>query len=223
MAPNNKITLYVDTVSPFAYLAYYVLRHHAVFQGCDITYVPIFLGGLMKACGNTAPINITNKNVWINRNRQLWAETLHVPIKKELPSNFPPMTLGIMRQLAALDEADGRDKQRRLVQALDALYHEFWAEHGETHKPEVLRPLMEKVLGGEAAAAIAAEAARVGKAALQRNTDEAFAAGAFGLPWMVCTNAAGETESFWGVDHLGQVASFLGLKRPESGGWKALL
>jgi len=24
--PRNKITLYVDTVSPFAYIAYYVLR-----------------------------------------------------------------------------------------------------------------------------------------------------------------------------------------------------
>ncbi|KAL3963710.1 hypothetical protein ACCO45_000714 [Purpureocillium lilacinum] len=214
--PRNKITLYVDTVSPFAYIAYYVLRHHAVFQGCDVTYVPIFLGGLMKACGNTAPINITNKKAWINRNRQLWADTLQVPIKKELPDNFPPMTLGIMRQLAALDE-------QRLVQALDALFHDFWVEHRETHKPEVLGSLLGKVLGSDAAATVAAEASGTGKAALLRNTDEAFAAGAFGLPWMVCTNAAGQTESFWGVDHLGQVATFLGLKRPEAGGWKALL
>lgn len=38
-------------------------QHHAVFQGCDVTYVPIFLGGLMKACGNTAPINITSTYV----------------------------------------------------------------------------------------------------------------------------------------------------------------
>lgn len=33
-----------------------------MFQKCDITYVPIFLGGLMKACGNTPPINITSKS-----------------------------------------------------------------------------------------------------------------------------------------------------------------
>ncbi len=146
-----------------------------------------------------------------------------MPIKKELPDNFPPMTLGIMRQLAALDEADGRGRQQRLVQALDALFHDFWVEHRETHKPEVLGSLLGKVLGSDAAATVAAEASGTGKAALLRNTDEAFAAGAFGLPWMVCTNAAGQTESFWGVDHLGQVATFLGLKRPEAGGWKALL
>lgn len=66
-----KITLYVDIVSPFAYMAYYILRvspppglspstlvtsiltHHAptqhdpIFATCDVKYIPIFLGGLM--------------------------------------------------------------------------------------------------------------------------------------------------------------------------------
>jgi hypothetical protein len=42
---------------------------------------------------------------------------------------------------------------------------------------------------------------------------------------MVCTNAAGEKEGFWGVDHLGQVAQFLGLDRTKGKekGWKAML
>jgi hypothetical protein len=40
---------------------------------------------------------------------------------------------------------------------------------------------------------------------------------------MVCTNTDGKTEGFWGVDHLGQVADFLGLERPQMGGWKAML
>lgn len=86
-----KITLYVDVVSPFAYVAYHVLRvsaptctprpshvrrrghvtakhrtsltggsqqHDPIFQKCRITYMPIFLGGVMKAAGNTPPINI---------------------------------------------------------------------------------------------------------------------------------------------------------------------
>lgn len=120
-----KLTLFVDIVSPFAYLAFYITRvghgsysqastkisnflenllrrflfpilhhdlsrqapnviplnstsllysgipfscshsiadspsqHSPVFKQCDLSYVPIFLGGVMKACGNTAPINI---------------------------------------------------------------------------------------------------------------------------------------------------------------------
>ena len=74
---------------------------------------------------------------------------------------------------------------------------------------------------------VLAEAATAGKQRLIENTDRAFADGAFGLPWMVCTNASGATEGFWGVDHLGQVAQFLGLERApgkaDKAGWKAVL
>ncbi|POR34014.1 Glutathione S-transferase kappa 1, partial [Tolypocladium paradoxum] len=37
-------------------------QNDAVFQECDTTYVPIFLGGLMRACGNTPPMNITSES-----------------------------------------------------------------------------------------------------------------------------------------------------------------
>ena len=66
-------------------------------------------------------------------------------------------------------------------------------------------------------------AGKEGKEVLAKNTDMAFADGAFGLPWLVATNSKGETEGFWGVDHLGQVADYLGLEKPKRGGWKALL
>lgn len=81
-----KLKLYVDVVSPFAYLAYWILRvclyppayylwkgqiadssfqNDPVFSKCEITYVPMFLGGVMKACGNIAPIKI--KSVFSTR------------------------------------------------------------------------------------------------------------------------------------------------------------
>ena len=68
-----------------------------------------------------------------------------------------------------------------------------------------------------------AEASTSGKTALKDNTDRAFEDGAFGLPWMVATNGAGQTEGFWGVDHMGQVLQFLGLEKPGQGGWKSVL
>lgn len=61
------------------------------------------------------------------------------------------------------------------------------------------------------------------KALLISNTDQAFNSGAFGLPWFECTNSKGETEGFWGVDHLGQVADFLGLDRNQDQGFRAVL
>jgi len=58
---------------------------------------------------------------------------------------------------------------------------------------------------------------------LANNTNKAFTDGAFGLPWMACTDTMGQKEGFWGVDHLGQVAQFLGLERPGGRGWRAVL
>jgi len=44
----------------------------------------------------------------------------------------------------------------------------------------------------------------------------------------LATSAEGKKESYWGFDHIGQVAAHLGLERPqpgsaEEGGWKAML
>lgn len=36
-------------------------QNDPVFSKCEITYIPMFLGGVMKACGNIAPINIKSE------------------------------------------------------------------------------------------------------------------------------------------------------------------
>ncbi|KAL2185346.1 thioredoxin-like protein [Thermothelomyces heterothallicus CBS 203.75] len=252
-----KITLYVDTVSPFAYLAYHVLRHDAVFKGCDITYVPVFLGGLMHKCGNVPPIKIKNKDTYINTERLRWARHFSVPMTSGLPPDFPAVTLPIMRALCYLEAQDAQDaaaaaghqqqqqrekeeeeepqKQPRLIRALDEFYLQYWGNAVATHKPGVLKQTLAGLFGEAGADKILAESTTPAiKQALIANTDRAFESGAFGLPWMVCTNAEGKTEGFFGVDHLGQVAQFLGLPRPGeakghngneagSSGWRALL
>jgi 2-hydroxychromene-2-carboxylate isomerase len=266
------------------------LQHDPVFSKCQISYLPISLGGLMKACGNAAPMTIksaynsncnktlsalldllqrrleywhgrgaTDKDRWITVERRRWTAAFNIPMNPSTPANFPPRTLGIMRQLAVLDSLDSSPSssspsststsalsseghpQQRLIAALDALFPAFWVDHLETHQPDTLRKVLISAFTDnnsssgtaqdEAAAKLADKLAELsntqqGKDLLIRNTDRAFADGAFGLPWMVCTNSRGETEGFWGVDHLAQVAAFLGLERPGEGGnwgWKSVL
>ncbi|KAL2149547.1 hypothetical protein VTH82DRAFT_8198 [Thermothelomyces myriococcoides] len=258
-----KITLYVDIVSPFAYLAYYILRHDAVFKRCDITYVPVFLGGIMSKCGNIPPLKVKNKDTYINTERLRWAQYFSVPITSGLPPDFPAVTLPIMRAMCYLEAQDAQDaaaatttqqqqqdqgaeekkkeeeepqKQTRLVKALDEFYQQYWVNAVATHKPDVLKQTLVGLFGeAEADKIVAASTTPEIKQALIANTDRAVDSGAFGLPWMVCTNAEGKTEGFWGVDHLGQIALFLGLPRPRgtkgdngneaglSAGWKASL
>lgn len=70
---------------------------------------------------------------------------------------------------------------------------------------------------------------------MQSNTELALEEGAFGLPWFVgelcpllassdsadvivssvATNDRGQTERYWGFDHLGQVMMHLGLDKGQ--------
>lgn len=216
-----KITLYYDVVSPFAYIAFKLLRDSPTFRKCDVTFVPIFLGGLMHACGNTPPIRIKNKDKWINQERIRWARYFSVPVSESMPEGFPPNTLAAQRAFAAISQ----QTPSKLASATEAVYEEFWLKgNAKATQPEVFVPILERFLGSAETKAVLEAANRPEiKARLSANTQQAFDSGAFGLPWFECTNPKGEKEGFWGIDHLGQVVDFLGLDRSLDRGFKAVL
>ncbi|KAF2876493.1 thioredoxin-like protein [Massariosphaeria phaeospora] len=218
---SPKITLYVDIVSPFAYMAFYALRHFPVFNGCEITYIPIFLGGLMHACDNKPPLQIRNKAAYIETNRQRLANLFQIPISSTPPPNFPINTLSIQRVLASLSLL----YPLLLPSGISAFYQNFWVHYNEPTKPENMLKIVSEVVGSEEEAkrVVDGSARADVKKALTENTERAFADGAFGLPWFVATNSKGETEGFWGIDHLGFMCDHLGLDKPSDRGWKALL
>ncbi|KAI0205804.1 HCCA isomerase/glutathione S-transferase kappa [Astrocystis sublimbata] len=243
--PTKEITLYVDVVSPFVYIAYHILENDPVFKDVKKTYVPVFLGGIMNMAGNTPPIRIKNKDTWINQERNRWSSLFAVPMESSMPPNFPPNTLHVMRALCVIASTED-DNQRTLRAILTKLFAAFWVSHAPIFTPETYAPIIASVLGASEAERILAEAGTKGKEVLLKNTDKAFAEGAFGLPWIVCRKSTTrkrnvvvgieeetvtETEGFWGVDHLGHVARFLGLPKPGAGagegegegGWKAML
>ncbi|PVH96517.1 HCCA isomerase/glutathione S-transferase kappa [Periconia macrospinosa] len=219
--PKPKITLYVDIVSPFVYIAFHVLENSPVFKNCEINYVPVFLGGLMHACGNTPPVEIKNKDKWINKERLRWAKYFNVPVSKDSPPNFPPNTLPIQRVLTSISLSHPES----FAPALSLFWQNFWVHWNEPSKPENMFAIVQTLVGSEEEAKKVLEATKedVVKKKLIDNTNLAFKEGAFGLPWFVATNAKGETEGFWGVDHMGQMVDHLGLDRPEGKAWKALL
>ncbi|KAL5121838.1 hypothetical protein ACEQ8H_000053 [Pleosporales sp. CAS-2024a] len=220
MAQRN-ITLYVDIVSPFAYIAFYILRNSPVFKQCDIKYVPIFLGGLMKSCGNTPPLRIKNKDKWIEAERLRWCKYFNIPMSTNSPPDFPNNTLSVQRTLAALELSHPQS----VSQAIALFWESFWVHWNDPMKPENLLAIVRTVVGSEEEARKVVERTKSDevKKRLSENTEKAFTEGAFGLPWFVATNAKGETEGFWGVDHMGQICDHLGLERPSGKGWKALL
>jgi 2-hydroxychromene-2-carboxylate isomerase len=90
-----------------------------------------------------------DKDKWIVMERSRWAKVFSVPMLDDLPPSFPPLTLGIMRALCALQVADCH--QGRFLSALDLLFHEYWVKGTPTHRPEVLGKLLQQLLGEDLA------------------------------------------------------------------------
>lgn len=172
----------------------------------------------------------SDKDKWINAERFRWARYFNVPVTAETPPNFPPLTLTVMRAINAISHLTGKpqtspEAQEAIIRALDVIYEAYWVQGKVITDKEVVTALLGTVVDGgpSGVAKVLEVAAGEGKQMLQKNSDLAFAEGAFGLPWMVCENDRGDTEGFWGVDHFGCVLDFLGLEKPRTGGWKAML
>lgn len=164
------------------------------------------------------PSTTPDKDKWIMRERLRWARLFDVPMHDEVVSNFPPNTMHTMRALAAITD------QQQLGRVVERLYDDFFVHRRAIETKDVFEPILRSVLGAEAAEQAIGKAGSEGKAALEANTDKAYDAGAFGAPWFMCTRGDGQTDCFWGVDHMGQLSDFLGLEKPvASGGWKAVL
>ncbi|CAO1596427.1 hypothetical protein XANCAGTX0491_000275 [Xanthoria calcicola] len=160
-----KLILYLDIVSPFAYLAYHVIRHSPVFAKSEIEYVPVFLGGIMKACSNTPPIKIksrlspnpslfvrcldhfADKGAYMNHERLRWARLFDVPMKETTPPGFPANTLPVQRVLTAVDMLF----PQRLAETFDTIYQASFVHHHPVHEQACLSGLLENVHGKDQA------------------------------------------------------------------------
>jgi len=165
------LEFFYDFVSPYSYLASTRVEALAARAGATIRWRPFLLGGVFKATGNHAPLDIPakGKHMWLDLER--WAGRLGVPLKPPEPFPFSSI-LSLRTALAA--EAAGR-----LVPYSHAVYRAAWAGGKDIANPEVLAAVAtEAGLDGPALVA----AAPGYKEALMKQTQEAVDRGAFGAP-----------------------------------------
>ncbi|KAJ5593441.1 hypothetical protein N7537_010345 [Penicillium hordei] len=216
-----KIIFYFDIGSPFACIAFHVLRTSPVFATCDIVYVPVSLRELFQTCQNTPPLAVKNKFQWINRERIYWARRFQVPMSEAIPEGFPASTSDVQRALSLL----ATQFPDKLVPIVDKLYRGFWEEGSSKVLTESgFSAVFESELGAENVKQILDQfKGTEAKATLDGNTQQVFTSGAFGLPWFDCTNPQGEKEGFWGIDHLGRLVDFLQLDTSLDKSFRVLL
>ncbi|KAF8250961.1 putative 2-hydroxychromene-2-carboxylate isomerase [Wilcoxina mikolae CBS 423.85] len=201
MATPN-ITLYIDLVSPFAYLAFHLLHRSPLLKITTIN--PVFLGGIMRETSNRPPLAVPLKGEYTFHDLHRQARIHNIPICPTKPEGFPLNTVLAQRALCMLQ------KQEEFVEAVRALYEAHWVHGRRVDDEGVVRGVLEGVLGREKAERVLEQAkGEEAKKKLTENTKEAVGKGCFGLPWFVVRNRKGQEDVWWGFDHLKQVEAFV--------------
>lgn len=191
------LEFFYDFTSPYSYLASTRVEDLARRAGASLRWRPFFLGGVFKATGNRAPIEVPAKGRGMFRDLERWSRRLGVPYR--WPDLFPvPSILALRAALVADDEGS-------IVPFTHAVFRAVWAQGREIGTPEQLAPVLEAAgLDGVRLAAAAPEK----KEALRQQTQEAVDRGSFGAP----TFFVGE-ELFVGNDRMDFVEEELSRRR----------
>lgn len=182
----QRFDFFYDLGSPYSYLAATQLEGLEKRTGAAARLFPITLGGLRKSTGHQMPPATQLK--YMSEDTARWAKKYGV--KMQIPRAFPASTIKALRICVAA-ETEGKGRQ-----AMQALFHTYWAEGADISDTQVLESAL-TAAGLEGTALVGRTEDQEVKDALRRNTELALARGVFGVP----TFFVGE-RSFWGNDRL---------------------
>jgi 2-hydroxychromene-2-carboxylate isomerase len=170
---------YFDFISPYAYLQ--SARFPALPAGIEVRRKPVLLSALLTQAGTLGPAEIPGKREFTYRQILWLARRNGVPLR--FPAQHPFNPLPALRLAVAIGAS---------TEVVRRVFDFIWAEGHDPSNPTDFGALADE-LGLEAPEALIADPAV--KARLKSNTDEAIAAGVWGVPTFVVDGLC-----FWGFD-----------------------
>jgi 2-hydroxychromene-2-carboxylate isomerase len=178
---------FFDFISPYAYLQFQELER---IPGPAPRLRPVLFAGLLRHWGQLGPAEIPAKRRFTYRYALWRARDRGIPMR--FPPSHPFNPLPLLRLAIALDGQPA---------AVGALFDAVWRDGLD---PAESWPAICAAVGmsaNEAADRIADDAV---KAALRENTEEAVAAGVFGVPTLAVSG-----ELFWGDDATAMASAWI--------------
>lgn len=190
-SPKGKVlpqaTWYFDYLSPYAYLQFH--RFDELPSDLEVAIKPVVFGALLQHHGQLGPAEIPSKRTFVYRFFQWQCARRGLPFR--LPHHpFPPLPM-LRLTIAAGSTA----------QAVETIFHGIYGEGRAPGDAGTLGVLGERLGVADPEQAVQAPAV---KEALWDNTNEAIAAGVFGVPTFVTGG-----EVFWGDDALPMLLDYL--------------
>jgi 2-hydroxychromene-2-carboxylate isomerase len=204
----KHITFYFDFISPYAYLAFEHLPEALKGLSYSVSHRPVLFAAMLKHHGQLGPAEIAPKRDWTYRQALWHAHSKGIAMK--MPASHPFNPLPLLRLASACGTPEDQASPNRYV--CETVFRHVWRDGGEAADPQRLAALTaqlapQRTLGEEEA-----------KAQLKKNTDEAIALDAFGVPAMVV-----DGRVFWGFDALPMLREYLlGNSWFEGDGWNGV-
>lgn len=212
-----KVDLYFDTISPYSWPAFEVLCRYKQRWNIELTWKPVFMGGLVTGAGNTYVDNLAA------------CPSKAMYMFKDLESrvgNFYDISLCTKADPISHIAIIGSLAQQRFVTSVlqncadkvENVCREIWQrswgpEDATSHTPEDLKLCAERAGLSDEQINICLSAMKDTsvKQILKQTTEEAVERGAFGAPTMFF-NKGGREEMVWGSDRFEMVGSLYGLE-----------
>ncbi|MGI9524634.1 MAG: 2-hydroxychromene-2-carboxylate isomerase [Hyphomicrobiaceae bacterium] len=183
----TKAYWYFDFISPFAYLQFG--RFCNLPAKLEIECKPVVFAGLLKSAGQLGPAEIPSKRKYSYRFFKWLADQRHMPFIMP-PHPFNPLPLLRLSMVAGANRAN-----------VGTIFHHIYGEGYPADDPVSVAALAQKLGVDNFQERLAAQDV---KDALRQNTDEAIAAGAFGVPTFIVND-----EVFWGDDSTAMLLDYL--------------
>ena len=199
----RTIRIYLDYISPNAYLAWHQLPALAAKYGYEIDSRPILYAALLDASGTLGPGETPAKGRWMMKNVQRKAMLVGIPM--QTPAYFPFNPVLSLRMSILPVETSARHK------LIDAFFAAVWCRSLHVSEPEVAQRVADEI--GLPGADLVAQASQPQiKSRLREETDDAIARGVFGVPTMIVGD-----ELFWGYDDFPYLEMYLAGRDPLAG------
>lgn len=198
----HHITMHLDFVSPYAWLAFQQLPHTLQGLNYRVDYRPVLLGALLHESSNPGPAGIPAKRVWTYRHAEWLGQHLGIPL--QMPAAHPFNPLPLLR-LALQTSEDGSISRY----VAETLFRHVWEGGQDAVAPARLQALQQQLN-------LLPDAGEQAKQWLRSNTEQASMQGIFGVPAFEV-----QGKVFWGLDSLPMLRDFLnGNPWFQAGGWE---
>lgn len=182
----RTVDWYFDFISPYSHLCLH--RFAELPRDVSVRLRPVLFAGLLNHFGQKGPAEIPAKRLWTYRSCVWWAKKLAIPFR--FPALHPFNSLHHLR----LGIAAGSTEE-----AIRAIFDDIWTTGADAADPARFKALCRQLNVSEAQLGDQAV-----KDALRKNSEDAIAAGVFGVPSFVA-----DGEVFWGADSMDFLNAFL--------------